>query len=159
LAIEREVIAILVDQDVRKQRGAGDAAFDRARRSGGLHDRIAAGAGELGAHGTDHFEAHRIPLEHLRSILAKRLEYAATGRAVLLGWRDRCDFATKMRGKLASGLALAPRQPFPSGGDEATVPVGCFELFNPELKLTDLPLALFALRAKLEVTQLANLQL
>jgi len=81
LPIEWQMIGVFADEHVCQESGSGHATLDRARRCRRLHDRIAAGAGELGAHVPNHFEAHRLEFEHLADIFAQMLELATTVRA------------------------------------------------------------------------------
>ena len=68
-----------------QQRRPGEAPRDGPAGRLGLGDVIAAGAGELGAHMTDHLKAGRDVLEHLRDLFAQGLEGAATAGAAGMG--------------------------------------------------------------------------
>jgi len=50
LAMQRQVIAIFGDEDMGEERRTGASLFDRQRRHGRLHDRLAGAAAHLWAH-------------------------------------------------------------------------------------------------------------
>jgi len=83
LAVQGEMIAVLADQDVGEQRGAGRAAGDHPLGRGGLHHRIAPPAGILGPPNADDPQGRRHPVEHLADALADGMQgAAATGADV-----------------------------------------------------------------------------
>ena len=59
LAVQRSMIAVLADQDMRQQRRAGTAALDRQARQRRLGDRLAGPAAELRPDMHDHLEVRR----------------------------------------------------------------------------------------------------
>lgn len=96
-------------QDVRQQTRVGYAALDRPARRRRLHDGVAAGARQLGAHMADHAEAGMCELQLLGHVLAKRPQAATTGRAGI--GRRRIDFlvARQMIGQRPAHRLLARR--------------------------------------------------
>ena len=79
LTMQRQVIRVLRHQHVSQQPGAGTPPFDRARRKGGLHDPLAAGAGHSGADDPVHHEASGPILQLIGHVVAEPTERAATG--------------------------------------------------------------------------------
>src|SRR5262249_3184614 len=78
LTIERKVQAVLGEQNVSEQLGAGAAARYGMRWRRRLADRLAAAAGELLAHMRDHFPLPRNKLQRLGHILAHLAQPAVT---------------------------------------------------------------------------------
>jgi hypothetical protein len=80
LAVERNMQAVLGEQDMGEQLWPGAPARDRMRRRRRLRDRLAGPAGELLAHVLDHLPLARNELQHLGHVLAdlaQRLAAAA----------------------------------------------------------------------------------
>jgi hypothetical protein len=82
LAVERQVVVVLRDDDVRQQPGAGAATGDRVVGRRGRDHRLAGPAGELLAHVPDHLEAARHIVEGLGRLLA---DPAQSGAAIGAG--------------------------------------------------------------------------
>ena len=70
LAVERQMQAVLGEQDMGEQLRPRPPARDRVRRSGRLGDRFAGSAGELLADMLDHFPLARNELQRLGYVLA-----------------------------------------------------------------------------------------
>jgi hypothetical protein len=70
LAIQRQVIGILRNQDVGEQSRAGETALDRARGRRELHNAFTFRARQLRAYVLDHPEARRNVIQNLRDVLA-----------------------------------------------------------------------------------------
>ena len=70
LAVQRLMLAVLLEQDHRQQVGAGPAARRRVERRRRLRDLLAIPAGELLAHRLDHLPPARDHLQRLGHILA-----------------------------------------------------------------------------------------
>src|SRR5690606_11034351 len=81
LAVQWQVIAIFRDEHMSKEPGAGEPLRNRPARRGRLHDLRTTTARELRPHMTDYAQLTRNVLEHLRDVLAKRLQRAAALRA------------------------------------------------------------------------------
>jgi hypothetical protein len=77
LAIERQVVRSLRDQDVRQQPRTGQASRDRTARRRRLHDLVAAAAGLFGPEVTDDAKVGGNVLQPLRNVLAQRFERTA----------------------------------------------------------------------------------
>ena len=71
LAVERQMQAVLGEQDMRQQPRPGAPARDRMRRRRRLGDRLAGPAGELLAHVLDHLPLARHQLQRLGHVLAE----------------------------------------------------------------------------------------
>jgi hypothetical protein len=100
LPIQRQVIAILRDQQMREHGGRGAAARRRHRRCRCLGDHIARLAGIFGPDMADHLEVARHVIQHLGHVLAQLAHAAAAGRAdagavilrlMQISWRGRCS--------------------------------------------------------------------
>lgn len=70
LPIERQVVAVLRDQDMGKEPRSGEAARNRPRRCVQLHDTFTRGARKLRAHVLDHAEARRLVIDHFGHVFA-----------------------------------------------------------------------------------------
>jgi hypothetical protein len=81
LPVERLVLAKLGVQDHRQQARPGPRPGDDVKGCGGLGDLLAGPAGELLAHGLDHFPLPRHDLQGLGDVLAEFGEPAAAARA------------------------------------------------------------------------------
>src|SRR5690606_6517053 len=81
LAVQRQMVAVLRYEHMGQEAGTGKALRDRPARRWRLHDLRAAPARGLRPHMTDHPELTRHVLEHLRDVLAERLQRAAALRA------------------------------------------------------------------------------
>ena len=80
LAIQRAMIGILRHQHVRQQCRRGQAAVNGQAGSRGLHDTVAAAAGQLRTHVADDAEHCRHVIEHFGDILAQPVQRAAAFR-------------------------------------------------------------------------------
>ena len=78
LAIERQVQAVLGEQDMSEQLGTCAPARDRMRGRRRLADRFAGPAGELLAHVLDHLPLPRNELQRLGHVLADLAQSAVT---------------------------------------------------------------------------------
>ena len=74
LAVERQMQAVLGEQDMGQQLRPGAAARDRMRRRRRLGDRLAAPARELLAHVLDHLPLPRHQLQRLGHVLAELVQ-------------------------------------------------------------------------------------
>jgi len=81
LPIERQVIAIFRDQQMRQHGGSGAAPRRRHRRCGRLGNGITGAAGIFGPHVADHLEVARHVIQHLGHVLAQLAHATAAGRA------------------------------------------------------------------------------
>ena len=81
LAVERQMQAVLREQDVRQELRPGAATRDRVRRRRRLGDRLARAARELLAHMLDHLPLPRDHLQRLGHVLAQLVQSAAAARA------------------------------------------------------------------------------
>ena len=110
LAVERLVLAVLLEDDHRQQVGTRPAPGCRVERRRRLGDLLAMAAGELLAHRLDHLPAARDDLQRLGHVLAdlRQLLRAAAGA----GCRPRHHhaLARKVRRKRLAGR-LATREP------------------------------------------------
>ncbi len=79
LPIERQVIAVFRDQQMRQHGGRGPAARRRHGRSGRLGNCIARTAGKFRPNVPDHLEVPGHIIEHLGHVLPELLHAAATG--------------------------------------------------------------------------------
>ena len=77
LAVKGQVVAELAHQHLRDDAGASQAAINGATRRGRLHDRVAAGAGELGAHLAHDLEDTGLVLQHFGGVLANLAQFGA----------------------------------------------------------------------------------
>jgi hypothetical protein len=112
LAVQGGMIAIFGDQDMGEESGASNAALDRSAWSRGLHNLLAAAAGEFGANMPNHLEVPLHVLEDLAHILTQCAQFAPAGRAVTTGCNGRVNYglARQVRGKrFAHGLHLRLR--------------------------------------------------
>jgi hypothetical protein len=120
LPVQRQVVAVLGDHDVRQQSGACGAAADRAARRRRLPDRLALRACQLRAHGADHLEARRHVLQVFRDVLADAPQAAAARAAAA---RSALRVVVGRRGVGAVFLRLARQVPGQRSIHLATV--GC----------------------------------
>jgi len=107
LAVERLMLAELLEQDHRQQAGTGPAARGGVERRRSLADALAIAAGELLPHMLDHLPLPRNHLQRLGDILAQLAQpIAATAVA---GRRCRLDhaFARQVLGKRLARCSLA----------------------------------------------------
>ena len=81
LAVQRQMVAELADQDHGEQARAGEAARNRMRRRRRLADRLAVPAGELLAHPLDDLPAPRLAFERLGHDLAELAQPRAAALA------------------------------------------------------------------------------
>ena len=98
LAIQREVIVVLGDEDVGEQARTGHAARDRARRRRRLHHPLALPAGLLQPRGLDHLQLRGDELEDLRHVLADQAQ------------RRRRSPGSARRGRARRARALSSRR-------------------------------------------------
>ena len=77
LAVQRRVITVFRDHDMRDQARPGPPALDRQRRHQRLHDRLARPAAQLRPQVLDHFEAGRDVFQHLALVLSDPAERCA----------------------------------------------------------------------------------
>lgn len=113
LPIERQVIGILGDNDVRDERGGGHAAGDDTRHRGRLDDNALAGPAAIArTTGDQHPQGRRHDVEALGSILADGMKRAAAAAAGLIVYIDDLLDALEMRRQRARlalrGLAAVP---------------------------------------------------
>jgi hypothetical protein len=108
LAIQRGVIAIFADRDMRHQCFSGHAAIDRALRRRCLkHGALTSAATEAWAADQLHAQLRRHVIEHLRTVFADHMQRTATARAGLLTGLDHHLDPGQMRGQRAP---VAPRR-------------------------------------------------
>ena len=81
LAVQRRVIAILADENVREQPGAWPATLDRQRGHRSLHHALADPARKRGPDVPDDLEAAGDVVQHLADVLTDLAHRAAAGRA------------------------------------------------------------------------------
>lgn len=85
LAVERKMVGVFADQNMRDGRFGGDTAFNEARRRGRLHhDLLAASAGVFGPARDDHAELGRHDVEALGTILAHDVQHSLAAAAGLV---------------------------------------------------------------------------
>lgn len=107
LAVQREMIVVLGDEDAGEQAGAGHAARDRAHRRCRLHHPLALPAGLLQPRRLEHLQLRGDELEHLRHVLADQAQGTAAVRAALAGVEND---ALAHRGRGDPRLAAPARQ-------------------------------------------------
>lgn len=90
LAIQRKMITIFVDQDVRQQPGARAATWDGAARQWGLRERFTARTCSAGAHDLADDKAPGDVFEFRCHILAQWAQRTAAGRAGVARRQDFC---------------------------------------------------------------------
>ena len=107
LAVQRLVLAELLEGDHRQKSRPGPAARDYMERRGGLADLLAVPAGELLAHVLDHLPLARDHLQRLGDVLAKLGQSRAA--AAEAGVRPRHDdpFAGQVFGERLAGRPFA----------------------------------------------------
>lgn len=71
LPMQRRVVGVLADDDVRQQAGASQATRDRPARRGRLHHAVATRAGKARTHVLDNLEAGRHVLQHVTDIFTQ----------------------------------------------------------------------------------------
>jgi hypothetical protein len=71
LTVEREMVGILRNQNMRQQARTSQSARNRPARCRSLHDPFAAPTTQLGAHMADYLEAGRHVLQHLGNVFAE----------------------------------------------------------------------------------------
>jgi len=159
LAVERLMLAVLLEQDHRQQRRPGKAARQHVERRGHLRDLLAVPAGELLAHVLHHLPLPRHHVQCLGDILAELGEplRAAAGAGIGTGQHD--PLARQMRGeRLARGpvarKAMNGHRLADSGGcllsRKPVLRRGRFELLQLKLHLVEqVRLALAALSKEL----------
>ena len=86
LAVKRQMVGILADQNVGEQARTGTAALDRARRQRGLHEAFAAGAGKARPDNAVHDEAAGNVFQLLGHILADPAQAPAAISAGVGAW-------------------------------------------------------------------------
>ena len=99
LAVERQMQAVLGEQDMGEQLGAGAPARDRMRGRRRLGDRLAGAAGELLAHVLDHLPLARNELQRLGHVLADLAQGAAAAARAGQGRRIDDALARQMLGQ------------------------------------------------------------
>ena len=110
LAVQRQVVAELAHQHLRDDASAAQAALDGAARRGRLQDRVAACAGEPGAHMAHDLEAAGLVLQHFRGVLANLAQCgAAPGAGALWRWEVYHLLARQVPGQLPGGGAAGSR--------------------------------------------------
>jgi len=103
LAVERDVVGILPDQDMSHQGLGRQAALDHPRRCRRLdHGALARPAAIPGPAGDDHPELRRDDVEPLGDILADPVQGAATAGTGLFGRLDHDLFARQVLGQRAA---------------------------------------------------------
>ena len=113
LAIQRQMLAELVDQHVRQQRLGCHAAVDRPLRRGGLHDGFLAGPAAI-TRPADHPDPQlrRDVVQHLGPVLADQVQRAAAAGADFIFDIDQLFDPRQVRRKraaIASGRVGARR--------------------------------------------------
>src|SRR5215470_12757541 len=104
LPVQRRVIAIFADQDLREQRRRRQAACNRALRSRRLRHRSASAAAIFGAANADDTKLRRHPIQHLADAFADRVQLTATASA-----DRRADLDPDLFTRQMIGERLAPR--------------------------------------------------
>ena len=115
LAIERQMVVVLRDQDVRQQPRAGATAGDRVIRRRRRHHRVASPAGELLADVPDHLEAAGDVIQGLGRVLANPPQRTAAARAGWAGAMHRL-LARQVLGQRPAGGLLRLGHAFDDGG-------------------------------------------
>ena len=110
LAVQRLVLAVLLEQDHRQQVLAGPAPRRRVERRRRLRDLLASPAGELLAHRLDHLPAARDDLQRLGDVLADLGQPLRAAARAGCRWRNHLPLARQMRGERLAGRP-APREP------------------------------------------------
>jgi len=108
LPVQRRVIAIFADQDLREQRRRRQAACDRTLGRRRLRHCSASAAAVFGAANAHDAELRRHPIQHLADALSDRMRHATTAGADLRVDLDPDFFARQMIGeRLASRLSIS----------------------------------------------------
>ncbi len=166
LAVQRQVIAILADQDMREQAGAGSATLDRQDRRRCLMNRLAAPARDFRADMLDDLEVARNVFQHLALVLAHRSDFAAALRAG--GRRGVQDGLARqmVRQRPARRLAFAVGQPrrrvllgLAGSGRRRNGGLAGLQLLDRQLELGNLAIQLLRGSAELHPAQLRQLHL
>ena len=167
LAVQREMIVVLRDQDVGEQAGAGHAARDRARWRRRLHDPLALPAGLLETRGLDHLQLRGDEFKDLRHILVHQAQGPTAVRAAFAGVEHdafaRCGLGDPRLAAPTRRCAFGWRL----GGCRSLRWFGLglrrghrhLEIFERELQLVDLPLDLFRARPELLPLELGDADL
>ena len=161
LAIERQVRAILVDQQMGEQPGTRPTTVDRQVRRGRLLDRLTGSARHLRPDVPDHLEVPRHVLQDLAAVLAQRPQRAAAGRARHGRGVDH-RLVRQMVGKRAPGrLDPGSRSRRRSHGHWrlASRRFAAFQLLQRQLELRDLARQLLRRAAELHPPQPPQLHL
>ena len=163
LAVQREVVSVLRDENMRQQSWARQSALDGARWCRRLHNALAAGAAQLGTYLADHLELSRHILQHLGNIFPEQLQLAT---AIGTGTLDRF-IPVRLLGQV--GRQRTPRRfrPYKLLGANRRLSLSrsiCLcpfrlEIFQPKFQLLDLPCDLLRAAAELHAPQLGQQQL
>jgi len=165
LAVERLMLAVLVEQQHGEEAGPGPTAWSDVERCRRLRDLLAIPAGELLAHRLDHLPRAWDHFERLGHILAELREAAAAA-----GWAparpgDDDTFAWEVIGERLPDRLLAfergDGRRLRRGGFGGELVLGrvAFEIFELELHLRKQSLGAFGAGTILLVPQLGILQL
>ena len=123
------MIGILRDQQMGQQSRPSEAAVDRTRWRGGLHDPVASGATQLGTNVADDLKACTHVLQHLSNVFAQCFELAATVWARCMIRHVGVHFTGQVLGKRATGRLLRNLVPLRCCSRQTLLDVGCFQLF------------------------------
>jgi hypothetical protein len=137
LPIERKMIAILGDQDVRDQAGRRHSLGDRPFRCRCLVDRSAGPAAVLWPPDSNDLELRRYPIQHLTDALADRMERTAAAGAGPVRLENEL-FARQMIGQFAGRLCFLRkfrRDRFRHRAARVRTPDVGAEIVNTELEL------------------------
>jgi hypothetical protein len=108
LAVERLMLAKLLEQDHRQETGTGPAPGNHMERRRSLADLLAVPAGKLLAHMLDHLPLARDRFQRLGDVLAKLAQPLAAAAKASRRSRHDHPLAWRMLGKGLARGALAP---------------------------------------------------
>lgn len=154
LSVKWEMIAVFGDQDMREQRGTGEALGDRTLRDGRLMDGPAGAAAIAWPADADDPKPRRHMIEHLADRLANRMQFTAAAGAGLMLEIEPHLLAGQM-GRQAWPLGPCSRRLDLRGRKLGFSPpdIG-IEIFEAELQLV--VIESFSASAKLAALQLLN---
>jgi hypothetical protein len=166
LTVEREVVSVLRDENMRQQTWSRQSALNGARWCRRLHNPLAARAAQLGTHLADHLELGRHILQHLGNIFPEQPQRAPAtrtdtlGRFIPIGLPGQVD-----RKGTPRRFRPYKKVRFLSTGCRLSLSRCCclrpfrLEIFQTKLQLLDLPGDLLRAAAELHAPQLGQQQL